>query len=246
MNLKEVLQNIGFSEKESKIYLALLELKEALPSVIAKRAGTKRPNTYFILEDLTKKGLASKVKKGGYYHFQSISPHSLVEGYKEKYLNLEQSLPELITLHESYTAKPQMSLFEGKEGLIRIMEDTLNASTDIFCWADVELAVTSLKDYYPTYLKKRVENKIFLKGIFCDDKFAQKSQKKSKEELREVCLISKNDYPFKNEINIYDDKISIISHEDQVGVIITNQNIADTQRSIFKFAFKCARQDIKK
>ena len=54
-------------------------------------------------------------------------------------------------------------------------------------------------------------------------------------------LIPKEDYPFKNEINIYDDKIAIISHEDKMGVIIQNANIAETQRSIFNFAFKYAK-----
>lgn len=241
MDLEKVLQNIGFSEKESKIYLALLSLKEALPSTVAKKAGTKRPNTYFILEDLAKNGLVSKVKRGGYYHFQAISPNSLIEDYYKKYDDLKNSLPELVTLHESYVAQPQMSLFEGERGIIRIMDDTLTTSTEILCWADVELAVTSFKEYYPNYLKKRVEKGIFLKGIFCDDKFARDSKKRSEKELREVCLISKKDYPFKNEINIYDDKVAIISHKDKVGVIITNQNIADTQRSIFKFAFKYAK-----
>ncbi len=237
MDLNKVLENVGFSEKEAKIYLALLELKEAFPSIIAKRAGTKRANTYFILEDLAKRGLASKIKKNGYYYFQSLSPHSLIDNYKDKCHNLESSLPELLSLNKSYIAKPQMSLFEGEEGLIRLMEDTLTSSTDMYCWADVELAITSLNDYYPAYLKKRVKKGIFLKGIFCNDKYARESQEKSKEELREVLLISKKDYPFDNEINIYDDKISIISHKDKVGVIITNKHIANTQRSIFRLTF---------
>ena len=48
-------------------------------------------------------------------------------------------------------------------------------------------------------------------------------------------------YLFKNEINIYDDKVAIISHEDQIGVIIQNKNIADTQRSIFELGFEYAK-----
>ena len=45
-----ILQDIGFSEKEAKIYLAILELNEALPSAIARRANIKRPTTYVILD----------------------------------------------------------------------------------------------------------------------------------------------------------------------------------------------------
>jgi HTH-type transcriptional regulator, sugar sensing transcriptional regulator len=242
MNLNKTLEQIGLSEKEAKVYLVLLELREALPSTISKKAGVKRPTTYLILDELVKKGLSSKIKKGAYYHFQAVSPYNLLEDQYQKYHNFEQALPELLNLHKAYAVKPEMSFFEGKEGIIRIMEDTLTSKTDLLCWADVTLATTTLlKDYYPKYIAKKVKNKIWLRGIFCYDQEALKLKKREEEELREVYLIPKKDYPFKNEINIYDDKIAIISHQDQIGVIIRNKNIADTQRSIFKFAFKYAK-----
>ncbi|MFA5947458.1 MAG: helix-turn-helix domain-containing protein [Candidatus Gracilibacteria bacterium] len=242
MDLTKILTGTGLTEKEAKVYLSLLELKEALPSTIAKKAGVKRPTGYLILDELIKKGLASKVKKGAYYYFQAISPHSLLEDQYTLYNNLEKALPELLKLNEIYSVKPEMSFFEGKEGLIRIMEDTLATKTEILCWADTKLAFTTvLKDYYPSYVAKKVRNKVWLRGILCYDEYALAFKKKSKEELREVYLISRKEYPFKNEINIYDDKIAIISHQDKIGVIIRNQNIADTQRSIFNFAFKYAK-----
>lgn len=242
MDLTQTLTQLGLSDKEAKVYLSLLTLKEALPSVISKHANIKRPTTYLILDQLAEKGLASKVKKGSYYHFQPITPHNLLEKQHKIYQNIEEALPELLSLHEKFAVKPQVSYFEGKKGLIQIMEDTLTTSTDLLCWADVTLATkTLLEDYYPSYIKTKVERKIWLRGIFSYDKNALNLKQRGKEELREVYLIPKEDYPFKNEINIYDNKIAIISHEDKMGVIIQNANIADTQRSIFNFAFKYAK-----
>jgi len=63
-----------------------------------------------------------------------------------------------------------------------------------------------------------------------------------KQALREVYLIPKEEFYFDNEINIYDDKVAIISHEDQVGVIIQNEHIANSQRAIFKLAFQHAKE----
>lgn len=242
MNLNQALQNIGLSDKEAKIYLALLKLKNALPSTIAATALVKRPTTYLILEQLVKKGLAGKIKKGSINYYQPVTPHTLVEDQYRRYHDLEGILPELLQLHKKFTVTPQISLFEGKKGMINIMEDSLRASTEILCWADVELAThTILSDYYPTYIKKKVERGIWLRGIFSYSKESLEFKKKSKEELREVYLISKEDFPFSNEINIYDNKISIISHADEIGIIIENENIANTQRSIFNFAFKYAK-----
>ena len=76
MDLPKILQGIGLSEKESRVYLELLSLKEALHSQISRKAGVKRPTTYLILEQLAKKGLVSQVKKGRYVYFQPVNPHS--------------------------------------------------------------------------------------------------------------------------------------------------------------------------
>ena len=79
MDLNKILENNGLSEKEAKVYLTLLELKEALPSSISRRSGIKRPTTYVVLDQLQKKGLVSYVKKGKWQYFQAINPHSLLE-----------------------------------------------------------------------------------------------------------------------------------------------------------------------
>lgn len=242
MDLAQILQNIGLSEKEAKIYLELLSLKEALPGVIARRAGIKRPTAYLVLDQLLKKGLVSQIKKGRYTYFQPVNPHSIVEDQYKRFNDLEKSLPKLLSLHEQFSVQPQVSYFQGKEGIIRIMEDTLTTNTELLCWADVTLATkTLLKDYYPSYIAKKVSRKVWLRGIFSYDKIALDVKRRGRKELREVYLIPKEDFPFKNEVNIYDDKVAIISHEDQIGVIIQNKNIADTQRSIFNFAFKYAK-----
>jgi len=243
MDLVKVLENIGLSDKEAKVYLALLEYGEALPSVISRRAGVKRPTTYVILDQLKARGLAAHSKKGDSLYFSALDPYSLVDSQHDKYSALEKALPELLNLNSKYSVTPQMRVFEGKNGLIKMMEDTLTTKTELLCWADVSLATeTLLSDYYPEYVKKKVAAEIWLRGIFNYGQKALEYKKNGEKEYREVYLIPNNKFPFKNEINIYDDKISIISHSDNVGVIIQNKSVADTQKSIFEFAFEYAKE----
>ncbi|MFA6527925.1 MAG: helix-turn-helix domain-containing protein [Candidatus Gracilibacteria bacterium] len=242
MDLQKTLERIGLSDKEASVYLTLLGFQEALPSVISRKSGVKRPTTYVILEYLEKRGLASHVKKGTTLYYRALNPYALLEDQHRRYSDLERALPELVGLHEKYAAIPQMTVYEGKEGIVEIMEDTLKTSTELLCWADViSSATTLLKDYYRSYVDTKVKRKIWLRGIFCYDKLALEYKKRGEEELREVYLIPKDKFPFKNEINIYDDKVAIVSHQDKVGVIIQNKNIADTQRSIFNFGFEYAK-----
>jgi HTH-type transcriptional regulator, sugar sensing transcriptional regulator len=240
-NLTKILQSIGLTEKEAKIYIALLELQESQPSIIAKRANIKRSTAYVLLESLKKRGLVSHCKKNEQTFYRSTNPATLLEYEENKIDSLKESLPEFIALKGKFTITPQMSIYEGKRGLIQIMEDTLTTSTELLCWANPTIVFSLLEDYYPSYIETKVKRKIWLRGIFCADKIGKSFKEKGHEELREVYLIPKKDFPFKNEINIYDDKVAIISHEDQVGVIIQNQNIADTQRAIFELGFKAAK-----
>ena len=240
--LKEFLLELGLDEKEASIYLALLELNEGLPRTLSRKSGVKRPTTYVILERLQRKGLVSYVKKDKSIYYRATDPKLFFENEKNKLKKFEQILPDLTRLNTKFGVMPQLTIFEGKNGLIQIMEDTLTAKTDLLCWCDVDTAInTILKDYFPTYLKKKIHKKIWLNGIFTYNKGGLRHKKYQESELREVHLVPKDKFPFKNEINIYDDKVAIISHQDEIGVIIQNQNIADTQRAIFNLAFEYAK-----
>lgn len=239
---KQLFENYGFTSKESQVYIALIELDTALPSTLAKKTGLKRSTTYVILEQLKKRGMVGHFKKNNSTYFKLVDPKQFLNEQKGKLETLSEIMPDLLKLHERFGVTPQMSVFEGREGIIQIMEDTLDAKEPLHCWADITLASnTILEDYYPSYIKKKNKNKVFVKGIFCYDPIALDFKKKGKEELREVYLIPKEKFPFKNEINIYDDKVAIISHQDLVGVIIQNKAIADTQKAIFNLGFEYAK-----
>ena len=109
-------------------------------------------------------------------------------------------------------------------------------------WGDVDLAYRTLKDYYPTYIKKKNEQNIFVEGIYVDNELGRKFKEKGNIEKRKLRLLPSDQFPMTNEINIYDDKIFIISHKDLTGVIIQNKEIVETQRSIFKLGWAACQQ----
>ena len=239
--LLTTLQRQGLSEKESRVYLALLKLGEATVAQIAASARVKRPTAYLVLEQLQQKTYVSNVKRGRAVYFRALSPHNLLENQYERYSSLEKAMPDLTRLYEGKQVVPEMSVFEGRAGIERLMKDSLSSSTDILAWADITLATKTLGEFYKHYVRERIQRRIFARAIFCDDAQARLFQKSASSELREVYLVPKARYPFKNEINIYDGKVAMISHHDLLGVIIQNRDIADTQRSIFQLGFEYAK-----
>ena len=243
MNLKKILIDQGLTDKEAVVFITLVELGETHPSAIARRSGLNRSTVYAVLKQLAENGLVSNIKRNNQLYFRTVDLNIFFEDRKEKFEELEHAMPKLKNLKSIYDSSPQITFYEGDDGIIQIMEDTLKTENkEILCWSSVDSAMeTVFKHYHPKYVKKKNELGIWIRGLFQYEKSALKFKEGVDSKYREVFLIPKDKFPFENEINIYDNKMSIISHKDKIGVIIENAAIANTQRSIFNFAFEYAR-----
>ncbi|MHB8830868.1 MAG: TrmB family transcriptional regulator [Patescibacteria group bacterium] len=119
------LAEYGLSEKESLVYLAMLELGPASVQDIAKKAGVNRATTYVMIESLKRRGLMSTFDKGRKTFFVAESPEHLkrlseteLRAAEEKASRLKQSLPLFMALFNSASAsKPMVRYYEGEEGV---------------------------------------------------------------------------------------------------------------------------------
>ncbi len=141
---KEKLQELGFSEKEAGVYLTLLELGSSVASDIAKKAGINRSTTYIIIESLLKRGLVNVMERRGVKLYSSTSPDQLVRHLEEtakQYSGLvaaaKKILPDLESVRKMQkdkkeeTSRPKVQLFEGREGIRTVYEDTLSSLESI-------------------------------------------------------------------------------------------------------------------
>lgn len=240
-----ILTNIGLTEKEAKVYLALLELGTKVVSEISQKARINRVTTYDILEKLKEKGLISSFTKAKVKYFTATDPEMIASNYAQKTKALESSLPELKRLRGE-TVHPRIQYFEGLQGIKSIYEDTLTAKTEILNFSNS----AEIRKYWPTYDKdyvaKRAQKKIHLKGLIPDDDAGKLVKSQDTIYNREMRLLPKDKYTFTNEINIYDNKVAIISFADElIGMIIESHEIADTQRTIFQMCWDASAVDAK-
>ena len=61
---QDVLEEIGLSKNEAKIYLTLLRLGNVTATDIIKESGVHRSNVYDVLDSLVKKGCVAYIQKG--------------------------------------------------------------------------------------------------------------------------------------------------------------------------------------
>lgn len=121
-HLLEPLKNLGLSEKEAKIYLALLQLGPSTPYQIANKAEIKRPTAYVIAEELVEKGLIVHVPGEDKKRYIARTPDAFIEEQGEKLRAARAILPELRSFQKGTVEKPSIMYYEGAEGVRQAYE----------------------------------------------------------------------------------------------------------------------------
>jgi len=122
--MEQVLKELGLSQSEIRVYLALLELRDSTRSDIVNKSGIAGSKVYDILEKLKEKGLISIYDQNRVRHFKSINPKQIlnyVEGKREEVNKIEQDvksiLPTLLLKFTSSAKEQEVELLSGLKGL---------------------------------------------------------------------------------------------------------------------------------
>jgi len=243
MDIKKIFNEIGLSSKESAVYGALLRLGTAKAAQIASAADLQRTTAYDILRTLAHKGLITKFMKKSSAFYSAGDPRSLnayLDREEQQYHSenerrkkrIENLLPELISIAKNGSVAPKVRFFEGKKGMREALEDTLAARTEILAYANLGAIFEAAPDYFPNYLANRIKKKIHARAIAPDTEIWRKALSRSRDELREVRFLPAGN-TYTPEINIYDDKMLIISWEENIALIVESKQLAALQRIIF-------------
>lgn len=247
-NLQQSLATLNFTDKEAKIYLALLELGKGTVSQITRKAGLNRTTGYDILDSLTNRGLASISGKEPKQEYVAEPPDKIlamlasqIEKNKKQLEQARAILPQLRSIH-NIGDRPKVRFYEGKEGLIQVYEDTLTSKETIKAFATVDDMHRTLPDYFPKYYRRRAQKGIDIEAIIPDTKMARERIVHNKEERRTAVLIPADKFYFSPEINIYDNKVMIASWREKLGIIIESAEIADALKKIYELAWAEAKR----
>jgi sugar-specific transcriptional regulator TrmB len=249
--LLKTLIDFGLSEKEAKVYLALLELEVAAVSEIAKEANINRSTTYVILESLKKKGLVSQSQDKKVQKYIAVSPDFLLYEAQERAKKTEEIknrisniVPELKALYRGIKNRPIVKVFEGKSGLIHGFEDTLTCREKLMrVTSSVGNIIKLLPEYFPEYVQRRIKSGIKMHGIHPADEIANKLMVLDPHKFDVPILIPKDKYKIPADMAIYDDKIGLMTAKDGgVAILIQNKEIAEVMKNIFDLAFEEAKR----
>ncbi|MEZ4103918.1 MAG: helix-turn-helix domain-containing protein [Candidatus Paceibacterota bacterium] len=243
--IKEILEELGFSEKEVEIYLAIIKSDQATASLIAKETDVNRTTVYDILETLMHKGVVSKIKKAGKTYYYALSPDKLIDYLERekrefsKKIDLQKEkvskiMPKLISIQNLHSVnKPKVRFYEGEKGMREAYEDSLQADGLIRAYANVEEMHKGLPNFFPEYYKRRAEANIHIRAILPQNEASFDRAAKDSEEMRTTKFLPEEKMTFSPEINVYNNKVLVASWKESMAIVIESKELADFHKLVY-------------
>jgi len=164
--MENVLRELGLTDSEIKVYLAMCKLGTAPASAISEQAGLYRTNAYDILEKLTHKGLVNNIVRNNVKFYGITKPGNLkllLEEKKNEILETEKELNHLIKDLKTSRLPPKKQrifVYQDHEGLSLFYEQLVaiaRSRDEVQVIASSGLILNVL-NYYMLNLSKRIKN----------------------------------------------------------------------------------------
>ncbi len=237
MDINSVLREMGLSDGEIKVYLALLKSGPSLAGLISRMTGIHRRNIYDITDRLIQKGVIGYIIKNNRRVFEAVNPEKFLDLLKERESLLRDGLPALKEIYLHKKEEEETKFFKGAAGLKNIFEDQLSGKkgSEIFVLGASKSVRDILPYYFIWYTKDRVKRKIKLKMIVSEPF-------KKKVPLSEVRYFPQ-EYANPLAINVYRDKVALVLwKKNPIAILIKNPEIADSYKKYFEFMWRISKK----
>lgn len=245
---QELLQKLGLTSNEARLYELLLLRGRGKARDLVEESGLGRGHVYNILTSLVARGLAT-VTAGKQQIYQASEPSALsalVEETKRKTDRLaaefRDELPKMLSTFNLTTGKPSVRYFEGLDGFVEALNETLTSSGEILAYIDANVITDAVAEADTRYVRQRIKNKIFKRIIVADTQKGREYIGQTPVPFTSTAFVK--DFPdqFGISVQIYGDNVLYLSiaNDAILSVIVNDKRIADFHRQLFAYHWKLA------
>jgi sugar-specific transcriptional regulator TrmB len=165
-----ILEEIGLTHVEIKVFLALIDLGTASAGAIVQKTGLQNTSVHRSLHSLTGKGLLTYTLVGKQKKYQSVDPNLLLTHLDEKRAKLKSIIPELVERTKLSNSKPQVVIYQGAKGIKELLHHMLETDAkEYYAYGGNQSNVDLLGDFFwKNFHTKRSEMKISAQLLFND------------------------------------------------------------------------------
>ena len=242
----KILREIGLTDSEIKVYLALLELGSSNKAPIVKKAGITSSKIYEVMDKHIEKGLASYVLKNKVKYFNAAPPSRIKDYLEEKKAKLseqevafEKFLPSLELKQKLVEKGTDAEVYRGWKGMQTVYNDLLESlkKGEEYCvfGASKGIDQAKVKSFYTRFNQKRLKQGLKANIIF------NKNAKGNISDAEKNAKVRYLDHTTPSEILIYKNKTAIVLLEKEpLIILIRGESIADSFRAYFDVMWSIA------
>lgn len=252
--LKGTLHNLGLSQKEVRIYTAVLYGSPLKTSQISRETGIPPQSVNSTLSKLIERGFIEQGSEGGVKRYYA-DPRSLLTliDRRSQILNkerreLEKEMPKYLELEGRSKKFPRTTYYEGKEGQKRLFESMLDywnkgAEKKLRAYG-IQKFPKDMEGYLKEWVKKRHALGVKSQVIIGNGPEEYSITGKSNEFGRVVKNIDIG--PQRASLHVLGDRAYAFSFENNVGVMIEERAIVNLLKDIFDNNWKSTTEGNKK
>ncbi len=234
-----VLEDLGLSKGEIKVYLTLLEFGSTKVGKVIEKSKMASSAVHNSLNILVEKGLVSYIKKGKIKFYQAVPAKQLIDFIEDKKKRVLQILPELELKQRLVEEKQEAEIFEGQKGVMamlnRLIEEGEKGDEYRFFATFLEERNEEIQNFFRKFDIKRRDKGLMVNGL---------AQRKIKHlfEGRKVLKMKFVDFPIPSDISIFKGKVAFIAWGDkQVGYLIRSPQIYEMFGNFFDGIWKSVK-----
>lgn len=229
------LENIGLSNQEATVYVALLEEGATTAGKLADKTHLHRRTVYDVLNSLKEKGLLTYFEKEGVANYVAVDPERLVSILEERESAIKDILPELKLKQLEKKVKNIAYVYQGLKGIKTIFEDILDYK-EYIAFGEGMKTVEFLGPFFDYFQKEKKKRKIRSKILMGEQYRTQWTVTGSYGEFRFL-----RDYQPPILTYVYGNKVAIIVwSETPTAFIMESKEAAEGYRSYFELLWKTA------
>ena len=242
MQKEEVLSTYGLSDKETKVYLALLPLGSVNLQEIARKIELPRTTIYNTLSYLSQKGLVSYIVKEGIHYYEASEPEKIIDNLDEKRKLIDSVLPELKAIKKDVLKTSDVRIYQGFKGVFAVLSEVFRTKEDVDYFGSYTLSkqiLAHLPEHFRAIrMEKRISSRIVIdkyhEDIFMDREYKKITKIRFNNSLKDFpCMI----FIYGKSVALYTVKKELIA------ITIQNEQVADAMKMVFELYWASSTKD---
>lgn len=233
------LKQLGLTQKESQVYVSLVEIGKGTAYAVAKQSGLKRPTVYVVLDELRKKGLVIKIPHAKKQIFIAKDPEELFDVFENNLYEAKRALPELLKMNYGQ-GDITTHLFDGKYEMSKALEyrrDEL-ANQEMFAFYGIPSKGKKISEIYYDHARELEKQNTKVRVFVPDDDSLIRFRETEREYGQKVIYLPKEQYSPKVSVEISTNFSKIFLHTASQALVIEGKEFSEFLKQIFEIMWK--------